>query len=122
MIPALAGQGGLSGKLLQERAQELLEEVGLGHRTGHKPSEISGGERQRVAVARSLINQPSLLLADEPTGALDKANSEMLVDLIVRLNESRTLTLVLVTHSKETAKRMEDAFLLDEGGLQKIQP
>lgn len=122
MIPALAGQGGLSGKLLQERAQELLEEVGLGHRTGHKPSEISGGERQRVAVARSLINQPSLLLADEPTGALDKANSEKLVDLIVRLNESRTLTLVLVTHSKETAKRMEDAFLLDEGGLQKIQP
>ena len=98
----------------------LVGEVGLGHRTGHRPGEISGGERQRVAVARSLINEPSLLLADEPTGALDKSNSEKLVDLIVRLNESRTLTLILVTHSQETAQRMDTGFLLDEGELKKI--
>jgi lipoprotein-releasing system ATP-binding protein len=120
MVPALAGSGDLKGKALQDRAKSLLEEVGLGHRTGHRPGEISGGERQRVAVARSLINEPSLLLADEPTGALDKSNSEKLVDLIVRLNESRTLTLILVTHSQETARRMDTGFLLDEGGLEKI--
>jgi len=120
MVPALAGHGGLTGKALQARAQELLEEVGLGHRTGHRPGEISGGERQRVAVARALINEPSLLLADEPTGALDKSNSRKLVDLIVRLNESRTLTLILVTHSQETAQRMDTGFLLDEGELKKL--
>ena len=120
MVPALAGIGDLTGKDLQDRAKGLLEEVGLGHRTGHRPGEISGGERQRVAVARSLINEPSLLLADEPTGALDKSNSEKLVDLIVRLNESRTLTLILVTHSQETAHRMDTGFLLDEGELKKL--
>ena len=120
MVPALAGHGDLTGAALQTRAEELLEEVGLGHRTGHRPGEISGGERQRVAVARSLINEPSLLLADEPTGALDKSNSEKLVDLIVRLNESRTLTLILVTHSQDTASRMDTGFLLDEGELKKL--
>ena len=120
MVPALAGHGGLAGKALRTRAQELLEEVGLGHRTGHRPGEISGGERQRVAVARALINEPSLLLADEPTGALDKSNSQKLVDLIVRLNESRTLTLILVTHSQETAQRMDSGFLLDEGELKQL--
>ena len=120
MVPAMAGSGGLTGKELQDRAKGLLDEVGLGHRTGHRPGEISGGERQRVAVARSLINEPSLLLADEPTGALDKSNSEKLVDLIVRLNESRTLTLILVTHSQETAQRMDTGFLLDEGELKKL--
>jgi lipoprotein-releasing system ATP-binding protein len=120
MVPALAGHGDLTGKALQTRAQELLEEVGLGHRTGHRPGEISGGERQRVAVARSLINEPCLLLADEPTGALDKSNSQKLVDLIVRLNESRTLTLILVTHSQETAERMNAGFLLDEGELKQL--
>ena len=120
MVPAMAGSGGLTGKELQDRAKGLLDEVGLGHRTGHRPGEISGGERQRVAVARSLINEPSLLLADEPTGALDKSNSEKLVDLIVRLNESRTLTLILVTHSQETAQRMDIGFLLDEGELKKL--
>ena len=120
MVPALAGHGELMGKTLQDRAKGLLEEVGLEHRMGHRPGEISGGERQRVAVARSLINKPSLLLADEPTGALDKSNSEKLVDLIVRLNKARTLTLILVTHSQETAQRMDTGYLLDEGELKKL--
>jgi len=120
MVPALAGHGELTGKSLQDRAKGLLEEVGLEHRMGHRPGEISGGERQRVAVARSLINKPSLLLADEPTGALDKSNSEKLVDLIVRLNKARTLTLILVTHSQETAQRMDTGYLLDEGELKKL--
>ena len=74
MVPALAGFGNLNGKQLYQRAGELLEKVGLSHRLNHRPSEISGGEKQRVAVARALINQPHLLLADEPTGALDKEN------------------------------------------------
>ena len=120
MVPALAGHGDLTGKALKSRAEELLDEVGLSHRMSHRPGEISGGERQRVAVARSLINEPSLLLADEPTGALDKSNSSKLIDLIVRLNESRTLTLVLVTHSQETASRMDTGFLLDEGKLKQL--
>ena len=120
MVPALAGHGDLTGKALKSRAEELLDEVGLSHRMSHRPGEISGGERQRVAVARSLINEPSLLLADEPTGALDKNNSSKLIDLIVRLNESRTLTLVLVTHSQETASRMDTGFLLDEGKLKQL--
>ena len=120
MVPALAGHGDLTGKALKSRAEELLDEVGLSHRMSHRPGEISGGERQRVAVARSLINEPSLLLADEPTGALDKSNSSKLIDLIVRLNESRTLTLVLVTHSQETASRMDAGFLLDEGKLKRL--
>ena len=120
MVPALAGHGDLTGKALKSRAEELLDEIGLSHRMSHRPGEISGGERQRVAVARSLINEPSLLLADEPTGALDKNNSSKLIDLIVRLNESRTLTLVLVTHSQETASRMDTGFLLDEGKLKQL--
>ncbi|MEK9633599.1 MAG: ATP-binding cassette domain-containing protein, partial [Opitutae bacterium] len=120
MVPALAGHGDLTGKALKSRAEELLDEVGLSHRMSHRPGEISGGERQRVAVARSLINEPSLLLADEPTGALDKSNSSKLIDLIVGLNESRTLTLVLVTHSQETASRMDAGFLLDEGKLKRL--
>jgi ABC-type lipoprotein export system ATPase subunit len=77
--------------------------VGLDHRTAHFPGQISGGERQRVAVARSLINQPSVLLADEPTGALDRKNSEHLIDLLKKLNEEKELTLVMVTHSGVSA-------------------
>lgn len=117
MIPGLAGFGGKVGRELTDRANQLLEEVGLGHRTSHLPSQISGGERQRVAVARSLINQPSVLLADEPTGALDKKNSEHLIDLLKKLNEDKSLTLVMVTHSIDSANQMKQSFYLDEGRL-----
>ncbi len=117
MVPALAGHGGLSGDALCKRAEELLEEVDLSHRLHHRPAEISGGEKQRVSVARALINQPGLLLADEPTGALDKVNSDKLVDLLVTLNQNRGLTLLAVTHSKEVAARMDFVYLLDDGKL-----
>ena len=89
----------------------------MGHRTSHLPGQISGGERQRAAVARSLINQPSVLLADEPTGALDSKNSEHLVNLLKELNEEKSLTLVMVTHSAESANQMKQAYHLDEGSL-----
>ena len=117
MVPALAGHGGLSGDALQDRALGLLEEVGLAHRADHRPGEISGGERQRAAVARSLINQPELLLADEPTGALDKENSFKLVDLLADLNEKHGLTLLMVTHSETSASRMQMSYALDDGCL-----
>ena len=117
MVPALAGHGGLSGDALRKRAEELLEEVDLSHRLHHRPAEISGGEKQRVSVARALINQPGLLLADEPTGALDKVNSDKLVDLLVTLYQNRGLTLLAVTHSKEVAARMDFVYLLDDGKL-----
>lgn len=117
MVPALAGHGELSGNALRNRAEELLEEVGLSDRLHHRPAEISGGESQRVAVARALVNEPKLLLADEPTGALDKANSDQLVELLVSLNDKRGLTLLAVTHSAEVASRMGATYRLDDGGL-----
>ena len=117
MLPGLAGFGENVTGELKERANQLLEEVGLGHRTNHLPGQISGGERQRVAVARSLINQPSVLLADEPTGALDRKNSEHLVNLLKQLNDEKSLTLVMVTHSAESARQMKQSYHLDEGSL-----
>ncbi len=117
MVPALAGHGGLTGEALRKRAEELLDEVGLSHRLHHRPAEISGGEKQRVSVARALVNEPGLLLADEPTGALDKANSDKLVELLVELNEKRGLTLLAVSHSPEVASRMGSIYRLDDGKL-----
>ncbi|MFP6899785.1 MAG: ABC transporter ATP-binding protein [Opitutales bacterium] len=120
MVPALAGFGDLVGKALQKHAEDLLEEVGLSHRLHHRPGEISGGERQRAAVARALVNGPKLLLADEPTGALDKANSDRLVELLMTLNETRNLTLLAVTHSSEVASLMGATYRLDAGVLERV--
>ena len=117
MLPGLAGFGTKVTGELKDRANDLLEEVGLGHRVTHLPGQISGGERQRVAIARSLINQPSVLLADEPTGALDRKNSEHLVNLLKQLNDEKSLTLVMVTHSAESASQMKQSYHLDEGSL-----
>ena len=117
MIPALAGFGSLQGEALENRATNLLEEVGIGHRANHLPSQISGGERQRVAVARALVNEPSVLLADEPTGALDKKNTDHLIDLLKQLNEQRKLTLLMVTHSLEGSSQMKQSYHLNEGAL-----
>ena len=99
------------------RAEELLDAVGLKHRLNHRPGELSGGERQRVAVARALINEPKLLLADEPTGALDRVNASRLVDLLVELNRSRGITLIMVTHAPELAERMKRVMELRDGKL-----
>jgi ABC-type lipoprotein export system ATPase subunit len=102
---------------LQARAESLLDSVGLKHRLHHRPGELSGGERQRVAVARALINQPKLLLADEPTGALDRTNASRLTDVLVELNKSHGVTLLMVTHAPDLAQRMGRVFELLDGQL-----
>ena len=95
----------------------LLEKVGLDARLTHRPGQLSGGERQRVAVVRAMINQPKLLLADEPTGALDRASAQNLADLLVALNKEEGVTLIVVTHAADLSKRMERVFELRDGKL-----
>ncbi len=104
MMPALIQ--GMQRRQAAMRAEEILVEIGLKDRITHKPGELSGGEQQRVAVARSLILQPTLLLADEPTGNLDSTTGNAIHDLLMRLNTERGVTLIVVTHSREIASRM----------------
>lgn len=99
------------------RAERLLKRVGLSERLRHRPGQLSGGERQRVAVVRALINQPQLLLADEPTGALDHASATALGQLLVELNREEGVTLIVVTHAMDLAKRMGRVMRLEEGKL-----
>ena len=99
------------------RAERLLKRVGLQDRLHHRPGQLSGGERQRVAVVRALINQPQLLLADEPTGALDHAAATALGQLLIELNKEEGVTLIVVTHAMDLAKRMGRVLRLDDGKL-----
>ena len=99
------------------RARKLLERVGLGHRLTHRPGQLSGGERQRVAVVRALINEPKLLLADEPTGSLDRAAATELGQLLVELNREQGLTLIVVTHATDLAQRMGRQLEIRNGEL-----
>ena len=101
----------------QARALQLLEQVGLADRINHHPSQLSGGERQRVAVVRALINKPSILLADEPTGALDRLAAEQLASLLVELNQSEGITLITVTHSDTLAAHMNRQLTLEDGKI-----
>ena len=101
----------------QGRAIRLLGRVGLEERLSHRPGELSGGERQRVSVVRALINQPQLLLADEPTGALDRASAQQLGELFVQLNREEGVTLIVVTHAMELARRMGRVLQLKDGCL-----
>jgi len=108
---------GNSRKDALESASELLEEVGLSGRGQHFPSEASGGERQRVAVARALILSPSIVLADEPTGNLDTANSRLVEDMILELAERRNQAFIIATHSMELADRAHRRLELENGIL-----
>ena len=101
----------------EERARHLLDRVGLGERLSHRPGQLSGGERQRVAVVRALINQPQLLLADEPTGALDQTTADQLGQLLVELNAEKNVTLITVTHSEKLAARMTRTVELKNGQI-----
>jgi lipoprotein-releasing system ATP-binding protein len=112
MMPALIS--GISRQEATLLARSILDEVGLGHRVGHKPGELSGGEQQRVAVARALVMQPQMLLADEPTGNLDMNTSENIHQLFEDLHNSRGLSLLIVTHNERLAARtMRQVRMLD---------
>src|SRR2546426_2927052 len=117
LVPTLANKDTALRNGAGERAKRLLEMVGLGARLTHRPGQLSGGERQRVAVVPALINQPKLLLADEPTGALDRASAQNLAELLVRLNQEEGVTLIVVTHALDLAKRMGRVLELQDGRL-----
>ncbi len=111
-------QGPLKAAARAKRARELLEIVGLGHRFNHAPNKMSVGERQRVAIARALANEPSALLADEPTGNLDSKTAAEVLDLFDRLHRDMGLTLIVVTHSEDVVKRAERVIRLRDGRIQ----
>ena len=114
LLPTLTGRTTTADRT---RAERLLERVGLSHRLGHRPGQLSGGECQRVAVVRSLINRPKLLLADEPTGSLDHAAATNLGHLLLELNKEEGVALVLVTHSGELAGQLPRTVELRDGRL-----
>ena len=107
--------GGRDRREVEKRAAELLEMLGMEHRSSHKPAELSGGEQQRVAIARALINSPAVLLADEPTGALDSATGRLVMDLFHRLHREQGKTIVLITHSPELAGECQRIVTIKDG-------
>jgi len=115
MIPVMMYKHDI--KFIENEARRLLNEVGLTDRLHHRPSQLSGGEQQRVAVARALVNKPSLVLADEPTGNLDKQNSESLYRLILNLNSKFNQTFLIVTHNEMMAKQASKVIELEDGRI-----
>lgn len=117
LVPTLAEKNSASSQDAEQRAGRLLKRVGLDQRSTHRPGQLSGGERQRVAVVRALINQPKLLLADEPTGALDRASADELAKLLGELNREENVTLIVVTHALDLARQMGRMFEIQNGAL-----
>jgi len=110
-------QGGMSSRDAATRARGLLDQVGLGKRTGHYPKLLSGGEQQRVALARAFVTHPAILFADEPTGSLDAATGHAVIDLMFEMNRANGATLVLVTHDVELARRCDSTVTIEAGHL-----
>jgi ABC-type lipoprotein export system ATPase subunit len=117
LIPTLAAATKGRNDEARSRAERLLDRVGLGPRKLRRPGQLSGGERQRAAVVRALINQPRLLLADEPTGSLDRASAENLRGLLIELNRDEGVALIVVTHSMELARGLDRIYEMREGSL-----
>lgn len=115
MMPMLIGRQNKSEAA--DRAEKMLQAVGLSHRITHRPSALSGGERQRVAIARALVNNPSLVLADEPTGNLDQKTTESIFDLIKQLNHEQNIAFLLVTHDLNLAQKLSRRFVMRDGIL-----
>lgn len=108
---------GMSRKERLKRAEELLEIVDMASRADHQPNELSGGQKQRVAIARAMANRPSILLADEPTGALDSKTGRMIMDLFHKLHREEGTTIVLITHSNELAKECDRIVTISDGSI-----
>jgi len=117
-MPALIR--GTSPSQAMSKANMLLDKVGMTRRVSHKPSELSGGERQRAAIARAVINEPRCICADEPTGNLDRATANQVVQVLMRLNNEFGTSLVVVTHDMELAKKMDTIYTIENGELKKI--
>lgn len=120
LLPTLIDKKFQSKETIQ-RAHRLLERMGIASVSGQKPGELSGGECQRTAVARALINKPKLILADEPTGALDQQSASILADLLVQLNREEHTALITVTHSMLLAEKMDKIFTLENGKLVEVK-
>lgn len=114
-MPLLIGGGSIAEA--RERAARILDRVGLAQRLEHKPGELSGGERQRAAVARALVTRPKCVLADEPTGNLDRKTAERVYELMLELNDEYQVSFLVVTHDPVLAKRMDITFHLDDGRI-----
>lgn len=108
---------GMSRKARRERAEELLEMVGMKDRMKHKPNELSGGQNQRVAIARAMSNDPAIILADEPTGALDSKTGRLVMDLFHKLHKEKNKTIVLITHSPELARETQRIVTISDGSI-----
>ena len=115
MLPLLLQD--LSQKKVKDRAQSLLDMMGLGHRLNHRPHQLSGGERQRVAIARAMVTQPKCILADEPTGNLDQKTAHHILELWNKLNQEFETALVIVTHDMTLAKQMDKIYQLNAGQI-----
>lgn len=113
---------GCKRRKARERGREVLNQVGLDGRMSHRPGELSGGEQQRVAVARALVTGPAVILADEPTGNLDSKTGEAIIDLLLRIREYNEVTLIIVTHNPKIAERMERRLLMSDGRLFEYNP
>lgn len=120
LLPTLANSTKKDKNALNDRALQLLEQVGLKDKIHQFPGQLSGGECQRATVVRALINQPKLILADEPTGSLDQQSAEQVGDLLVKIQKEQNIALVVVTHSKELASKMKIHYSLVDGNLKKL--
>lgn len=120
LTPTLVSNSQLDGEAITTRARDLLAEVGLADRLDHRPAKLSGGEKQRVSLARALITKPQLLLCDEPTGNLDHKSADVVASLLLELHEQQETILVVVTHSAELAARFPRRFELTDQQLQQL--